>query len=239
MFSMVAWCLWIRRMTWKSDWERSATICVAQSAFGALLLTPTSAKTLGVWLYHVAGQNNIQDLIGLSNETGAASALYVNVLIRVAYYSGKHVDHLIRYRIQLPLTIAIPVMSAVFLESPRADQFYSNFLDAPMDSWLVGFWVIFCGTMIYLMYSAAQCLLVLRHVDPDSRRIANMYLVSIAFGVAGCVLRITTALFDDGDDHNWILLAISSALMYCIFTFACTWSWRSKIRSMNQPSLRP
>ncbi len=62
----------------------------------------------------------------------------------------------------------------------------------PTDFWLNLYWLLLCGTLIYLLGYGIRATLVLRK-DPRSRRIANFYLASSVFGIMACVVRITTA----------------------------------------------
>ncbi len=54
------------------------------------------------------------------------------------------------------------------------------------------YWLLLCGTLIYLLGLRLRALLVLRK-DPRSRRIANIYLLASVSGIMACVIRIITA----------------------------------------------
>ena len=58
-----------------------------------------------------------------------------------------------------------------------------DFFDVPTDFWLSAYWLLLCGTLIYLLGYGSRALLILRK-DPRSRRIANVYLVASAFGIS-------------------------------------------------------
>ena len=62
----------------------------------------------------------------------------------------------------------------------------------PTDFWLNMYWLMLCGMLIYLLGYGSRALLILRK-DPRSRRIANVYLVACAAGIAACIVRLATA----------------------------------------------
>ena len=62
----------------------------------------------------------------------------------------------------------------------------------PTDGWLTLYWVILCGTLAWLLGYSAKALTILRE-DPRSRRIAQVYLVSVLCGLMACGVRLVTA----------------------------------------------
>ena len=62
----------------------------------------------------------------------------------------------------------------------------------PTDFWLNTYWLLLCGTLIYLLGYGSRALLILRG-DPRSRQIANIYLFASAMGIMACLVRIVTA----------------------------------------------
>ena len=67
-----------------------------------------------------------------------------------------------------------------------------DFFTVPTDFWLNLYWLLLCGTLMYLLGYGIRATLVLRQ-DPRSRRIANFYLVVVGVRHLACIVRITTA----------------------------------------------
>ena len=69
------------------------------------------------------------------------------------------------------------MLLATFSLGNGAAIYRPDFFDVPTDFWLNTYWLLLCGTLIYLLGYGSRALLVLRK-DPRSRRIANVYLVA-------------------------------------------------------------
>ena len=98
-----------------------------------------------------------------------------------------------QYYVERPATLCIPLLLATFSLSRGSKVYASDFFALHTDIWLTVYWVLLCTTLVYLLVFGARALLVLRH-DPRSRRIANLYLLWSAVGVAACTVRIVTAV---------------------------------------------
>ena len=112
-----------------------------------------------------------------------------------------------------------------------------DFFTVPTDFWLNLYWLLLCGTLIYLLGYGIRATLVLRK-DPRSRRIANFYLASSVFGILACVVRITTALRaaicrqPAGSTLVWIFACMCGAG----FALASAHSWRIKTKWFTKVS---
>jgi hypothetical protein len=227
MFVLVGWCLWIRRSTWGSMWELPATCAVALSGVGTGLLTPLSANTFGHWFYDLTGMFNLQDFIGLNLIVDGASSLYVCVQTRLVDPGKFHA--FANQRLVLPRTIVMQLMAFSFWRSKVSDQFYTDFLDAQADRWLIFFWLLFCGIMAYFWWGAMRGLLQLRN-QPESRRVANMFLAAIAGGTVGIVVRSYTLFHNDHDWDDSPQCVFWACFMTSLIAYACAASWRAKTR---------
>ena len=94
--------------------------------------------------------------------------------------------------VERPATLCIPLLLVTFSLGNGARIYKPDFFTVPTDFWLNLYWLLLCGTLIYLLGYGIRALLVLRK-DPRSRRIANIYLVASVSGIMACVVRITTA----------------------------------------------
>ena len=79
--------------------------------------------------------------------------------------------------VERPATLCIPLLLATFSLGNGAQIYRADFFDVPTDFWLNMYWLLLCGTLIYLLGYGIRALLVLRK-DERSRRIANVYLLA-------------------------------------------------------------
>ena len=122
------------------------------------------------------------------------------------------------------------MLLAAFSLGNGAAIYRPDFFDVPTDFWLNTYWLLLCGTLIYLLAYGSRALLVLRK-DPRSRRIANIYLAASISGIMACAVRITTAYVRpiqalEGGTLVWFFACMCGAG----FALASAHSWRIKTK---------
>jgi hypothetical protein len=138
--------------------------------------------------------------------------------------------------VERPATICIPLLLATFSLGNGAKIYKPDFFEVPTDFWLNAYWLLLCGTLIYLLVYGARALMVLRK-DPRSRRIANIYLFASASGIIACAVRITTAYVTplqtiEGGTVVWIFACLCGAG----FALTSAQSWRMKTKWFTKAS---
>jgi hypothetical protein len=224
----IAWSLWIRRVTWTCRWEVAATLNIALQGAAVLLMSPLASETLGHWLHALTGMWNLEDYIGHDCYIVAASAIVYNALGRLQDDHSLHITF--KQYVERPATICIPILLITFSAGNGAKIYRPDFFTVPTDPWLSAYWLLLCGTLIYLLGYGFRALLILRK-DPRSRLIANVYLVASASGIAACIVRITTAFVHpiqalEGGKLVWFFACICGA----VFALAAAHSWRVKTK---------
>ncbi|HJT94626.1 MAG TPA: hypothetical protein VJ777_22265 [Mycobacterium sp.] len=224
----IAWSLWIRRVTWASRWEVAATLNIALQGLAVVLMSPLASETVGVWLHALTGKWNLEDYIGHDCYIVAASAVVYNALGRLQ--DDHSLQRSFKQYIERPATLCIPLLLVTFSLGNGAAIYKPDFFDVPTDFWLNTYWLLLCGTLIYLLVYGSRALLVLRN-DPRSRRIANIYLVASAAGIAACIVRIVTAYITplqavEGGTLVWVFSCICGAG----FALTSAESWRMKTK---------
>jgi hypothetical protein len=225
----IAWSLWIRRVTWSSRWEVAATLNIALQGGAVVLMSPWASETVGVALHSLTGKWNLEDYIGHDLYIVAASAVVYNALGRLQ--DDHSLQRSFKQWVERPATLCIPLLLVTFWLGNGAKVYYADFFKAPTDFWLNMYWLLLCGTLIYLLGYGARALLVLRQ-DPRSRRVANVYLVASAAGVAACVVRLATAFipplqaWDNGPALVWVFACMCGAG----FAITSAESWRNKTK---------
>lgn len=231
----ISWSLWIRRVTWHCRWEVAATLNIALQGSAVALMSPLASETLGSALHKMTGEWNLQNYIGHDCYVVAASAIVYNAVGRLAD------DHALqasfKQYVERPATLCIPLLLATFTLSYGSKTYARDFFALPTDFWLSVYWVLLCGTLIYLLAFGSRALLVLRQ-DPRSRHIANLYLVASASGISACVVRISTALIPPfqgplGAGLVWLFACLCGAG----FAVTSAHSWRQRVRWFQRPAL--
>jgi hypothetical protein len=224
----VAWSLWIRRLTWSCRWEVAATLNIALQGAALFLMSPFASETIGRLLHSLTGIWNLEDYIGHDCYVVAASAIVYNALGRLQ--DDNALQAAFKQYVERPATLCIPLLLATFSMGNGARVYRSDFFTVPTDFWLSAYWLLLCGTLIYLLGYGSRALFVLRR-DPRSRRIANVYLLSSASGIIACTVRIITAYVPplqelEGGVVVWFFACTCGAG----FALASAHSWRIKTR---------
>src|SRR5579875_1445490 len=178
--SSISWSLWIRRVTWHCRWEVAATLNIALQGCAVVLMSPPVSATLGVALHDLTGNWNIEDYLGHDCYIVAASAIVYNALGRLA--DDDTMQASFKQYVERPATLCIPVLLATFSVSRGSKVYQADFFALSTDFWLSVYWLVLCGTIADLLSFGGRALLVLRK-DPQSRRIANVYLGASASGI--------------------------------------------------------
>jgi len=224
----IGWSLWIRRVTWNCRWEVAATLNIALQGAAVLLMSPLASMTVGRVLHALTGKWNLEDYLAHDCYVVAASAVVYNALGRLQD------DHALRRSfkqyVERPATLCIPLLLATFSLGNGATVYRADFFAVPTDFWLSTYWLLLCGTLIYLLCYGSRALLILRR-DPRSRRIANFYLLASASGMIACAVRITTAYVPplqrlEGGGLVWLFACVCGAG----FALASAHSWRIRTK---------
>ena len=138
--------------------------------------------------------------------------------------------------VELPATLCIPLLLATFTLGNGARVYRPDFFEVPTDFWLSAYWLLLCGTLIYLLGYGSRALMVLRK-DPRSRKVANVYLIASFSGIMACVVRIVTASSRPCSPSRAAPWCGSFACM-CGAGFALTsaHSWRIKTKWFSKAS---
>ena len=153
----IAWSLWIRRVTWRCRWEVAATLNIALQGCAVVLMSPAASATLGVALHDLTGKWNLEDYIGHDCYIVAASAIVYNALGRL---SDDHaMQTAFKQYVERPATLCIPLLLATFSIGNGARIYRPDFFDVPTDFWLNMYWLMLCGTLIYLLVFGCRALL--------------------------------------------------------------------------------
>jgi len=230
----IAWSLWIRRVTWSCRWEVAATLNIALQGATVFLMSPFASETLGHWLHALTGMWNLEDYIGHDLYIVAASAIVYNALGRLQ--DDHAMQTTFKQYVERPATLCIPLLLATFSLGNGAAIYQADFFQLPTDAWLSAYWLLLCGTLIYLLGYGSRALLVLRK-DPRSRTVANVYLAASVSGMMACLVRIVTALVPSLQPiENGTLVWFFACMCGAGFALMSAHSWRIKTKWFSKAS---
>jgi hypothetical protein len=232
--SMIAvlWALWVRRHTWGHYYEKAATAAVLINGLGMALATPFSSNTIGragLWL---TGEGNLNTLGAHWCVLGGTASFTLHMLQR-KYDLGDELRREYYRKVNLPLTLAIPIMLAALVESKANNVQYPDLLDVHPDIWLYCYWIEFTFTLLYLEIYLALILIHL-HSDRRSRRFCNAYLVAVVLAVIGIAIRMATLAYNDTNSDNSELMWLFGSLCLTVFCIGVGLSWKFKYRRVYE-----
>lgn len=195
MFTLatICWSLWIRRLTWTAPLELAATLNIALQGAAVALMSPWASETIGVWLHGLTGHWNLEDWLAHDMYLVAASAIVYNAVGRL----GGSVQERFKTEVEIPATLCIPVLFALFNLGAGVEVYRPDFFRVPTDIWLGLYWWLLCGTLAYLLVYGWQALIPLRR-DPESRIVATVYMAASGAGALACAARMVTAILPGG-----------------------------------------
>ncbi|OBH21606.1 hypothetical protein EHH44_19520 [Mycolicibacter terrae] len=220
--ALIAYSSWIRRDTWWSRWEAAASLALVLEAGALLLMSPWGATAIGPILRRGLGVWNVQQMLGHLCLIAAVVANIYHMLVRLA--DPAQVRSIMRRHLTVPVWLGVALMVPSYL---LADQEYrlDLFAAAHTDSWLIAYEVVGCAVLLYLSAYVSRLMLTLRE-DPRAKSTIDLYLVSMTFASAGCLIVIGSAWVEGG--------AASPAIWTCIclsvgtFAYGSARSWQAK-----------
>jgi hypothetical protein len=214
--------LWSIRHAWSIPTERPATVAVALLAADVLLMTPQLNWWLSRKLHAITGVWNLEDLAGHICVLIAMCCLLYLVADRLDMNPAQF-RWFVRYRIELPCTIAFAVLAAVFVAGDIDDRYIADAVAAETTPWLRAYWLTMTAACFYLLWHIGQALLILRR-DDRSRRAATAYLVAVGISVC-CGAAFIVAI----EPLQWVMVR-GEVVAYAI---AASYTWRSKAAELR------
>jgi hypothetical protein len=218
--------IWSVRRSWYIPWERPATITVALLTLDVLLLTSPVSHWLSPKLHAVTGRWNLEDLTGHICVVIAMCSLLYLVADRLDMKPHQF-RWFVRSRIELPATLAIALMVALFVTGDISDRYIPDTVAADATTWLRAYWLTMSVACYYLLWNIAQVLLILRR-DPRSRRAATAYLIATAVSAA-CGVAFIAAI----EPLQWVMVRAEVVG----FAIAASYTWRSKVSDYRWSSM--
>ena len=222
--------IWVRRKTWRIQWERALTMSVLFQGSGFALCAPAMSHYLGHALFRITGVAHLHDFFGY--------VLFICAICGVIYACACRLvpdDELedLLHKIEFPGAIAGGVMlAAITLSHNLSRESPADFLDVPCDFWLRVYWLTYGAIVMYLLCFVVRLLWVLRR-DPRSRLTADLFIIASGLGVVSFALLLTRIIINPGlVARFWI--STPSCVAGGLAAFAAAWSWRERMRPRSR-----
>ena len=195
--SVMAWCLFARRLAWRALGERPITLAVALQTVAVLMLLPPISTMVGPLLHEWTGRWNVAGLF--------ADCLCIASDAAIAYHVAwrAHWDEDFRRgfktHVELPGTIAVGLMFALWAVGNGSRAHARVFYLIPLDLSMRLYWAVFCAALAWILLYAVHSMFKLRQ-DPRSRTTVTIYIAASCSGIIALVLRVAELAppFDNG-----------------------------------------
>lgn len=197
---IAAWLLLIRGAR-RSVARPGVTVNAALVGVALVLLTPAASATVGVALRQLSGRWNLEDLLSHILLLIAAGLTCAKLAGRL---NGPGVARSVRLWVEIPVTLTIPTLTALFLGGQAASRYYFDLFHAVTGVRVTIYWVLLTVLMAWLLIYGALAALVLEEAPPVA------YITAAAIGVIACAAQLILAL--TGNRHSvvvWALVGLS------------------------------
>ncbi|OHU51456.1 hypothetical protein BKG82_22935 [Mycobacteroides chelonae] len=226
----ITWSLWVRRLTWQCKMEVAATLNLVLQGGAVILMSPWASEVIGLRLYGLTGQYNLEDLLGHDLYVIAASSVVYHLILRLDQR-----QMIIRFKthVEMPATICLPLMYATFTAGAGTEIYRRDFFRVPCDFWLTAYWFIMCGTIVYLLAYSVLALVPMLHAHA---RLARLYLAASGAGIGACISRLITSVLPDRLQDTFtasIIVWFLSCLCGAGFALISGHSWLERQRQLT------
>jgi hypothetical protein len=220
--ALITYSSWVRRDTWWSRWEAAASLALVLEGCALLLMSPWGATAIGPILHRGLGVWNVQQMLGHLCLIVAILANIYHMLVRLA--DPDQVRSIMRRQLIIPVWFGITLMVPSYL---LADQEYrpDMFAAATTSAWLIVYELVGCAVVLYLSGYVSRLMLILRK-DPRAKATIDLFLVSMAFAAAACLVVIGSTW--GGGDHASPAIWACVCLAVGTFAFGSARSWQAK-----------
>jgi hypothetical protein len=226
--------IWVRRKTWRIQWDRALTMSVLFQGLGFALCAPIQSRYLGHALFALTGIAHLSDLFG--------HVLFICAICLVIYACACRLvpdDELeyVLHKIELPGSIAgATMLAAITLSHNLSRKPLPDFVDVSCDFWLRVYWLTYGAMVIYLLCFLIRLLWVLRH-DPRSRLTSDLFIIASELGLVSFAALLTRVINPGLVARFWIwplTFWTPACVAGGLAAFAAAWSWWGRTRPFTQ-----
>lgn len=195
----------------------SSVLLLRWSSLGlaVVLLSPIS-EPFDHWMHQITGLSSLNMLFGfLLLLVGVAARVYI-----VLSFLGD--DHILQVKlrqvVQYPLSLAVPALVALFIESDSAsDGNLSHFYGGtPENIWLILWWVVWTALLLHMLGVIIRATMVLRRCS-RYKRMAGMALWANWICAVGAILNVYAVT-----NPNWAVHTGAIVLPWLAMIVGCS-----------------
>jgi hypothetical protein len=230
-------CLWIRRATWPSHWDGSATNSIVLLTVNVLLQTPQIGDPISPYLHALTGVWNLEDLIGHICYIGALMGFLAMGAMRLQL-TDRQRQKFLRTHIQLVGCISVPVAVALFVWAKGEGHYAGDLVlqgGGPRATPLAPYWIFMVSVIVYLSVINIIVFLELAR-NPVSRLTSRLYLAGFCLTLSNCALAALNGVTHLGGVPLWVSVHVEM-LTFCV---AAGVSWTRRRRAKGRgPDITP
>jgi hypothetical protein len=216
-----AWAVWVRRATYRIQWERSTTYAIIQLGAALVLISPTAEPVIGRLCWTLTGHWHLNDLLGHMLELGALVSSNLAGMLRMPAMRRRIVPLLWH-----PLVVGTAVLYFLFWHSAVTHNPGNDLFQLEHDGWLGTYFALFWTLLVY--YGGLNAWVALAHLrgDPRAKPVALTWLVCVGLG-AGAMAGWLFPWLGWTAWYDWGRLTMCIAVAF--FAVASARSWRRKL----------
>ena len=220
-------CLWIRRPTWPSKWDGSATNSILLLTVNVLMMTPAINLRISPYLHEVFGVWNLEQLFGHMCYLGALMGFIAMGAMRMDL-TERQLQKYLRRNIQQAGAFIVPVAVALFAAGGGEGSNIGDLVLHRPGHAMYPYWIFLGISSLYLSAILIDVLKELRR-NPLSRLTCNLYLAGCYLSMVSIVIGSLVLITPAAARPMWIDIRLE--LM--AFSIAATVSWKRRVSGMR------
>lgn len=197
--------VWMRRTTWRFKWESAATLHLTGVLIGLICWSP-ACEPLRRALHMVTRVWNMEYLVGHLAYTIGVSALASSMVARIDI---PNLELFLRQRFELPITTALPTVSALFIKGAPSERL--PLMTLPTTGWLACYWLLISVVWVWMLGHLLWALFVI-HQDHRSRVIADSYIAAASVDITAVLARLLSLMTDLSDEPAMTMACVASMI---------------------------
>ncbi|OMC55446.1 hypothetical protein A5747_13740 [Mycobacterium sp. IS-836] len=219
-------CLWVRKATWRSKWDGSATNSIVLLTINILMMTPPISLRISPVLYKLTGVWNVEQLLGHICYIGAIMGFIAMGTLRLRM-TDRGRQRFLRRNIQTVGAFFVPMGVALFIWGGGEGENLGDLVfDRPSPT-MYPYWLLLIATSTYLTVVLIAILHELNR-NPVNRVTAKIYLLGSYLALLNGFMAVLF-LFSPANCTCW-WCGIRAELVIFALAAAASWTKPAKLR---------
>lgn len=224
-----ATCLWVRKATWPSHWDGSATNSIVLLTINVLMMTPAIGMPLSPHIHKYTGVWNIEELFGHICYIGALMGFLAMATLRTTL-PHPALQKFLRRNIELLGAFFVPMAVALFVYGGGGDENLGDLVMHGPTIRMYPYWILVGVTSLYLSTVLTVVFWDLRR-SRVCRFTCTLYLIGCHLSLLNFVFGIAIIFTPSASIPMWVSIRVE----LIVFAIAATVSWTRRVKSMHKP----